>query len=117
MKNIGIHFRLLIAVFVLIGATTFTLGYVGINIAREFIQTRFEERISRLAGNLALNSELGILIDDRSMLNRLAANLLTVKDVAGVSIFDSGEAELTSVSRDLPGPIRVVEIPVLLKES
>ena len=117
MKNIGIHFRLLIAVFVLIGATTFTLSYVGVNIAREFIQTRFEERISRLAGNLALNSELGILIDDRPMLNRLAANLLTVKDVAGVSIFDSGEAELTSVSKDLPGPIRVVEIPVLLKES
>lgn len=117
MKNLGIHFRLLIAVFALICATTFALGYAGTNIVREFVQVRFGESISCLARYLALNAELGILIDDRPMLKGLVANLMTVENVVGVSILDRGGVELASMRKDLPGPIRIVQIPVVLKKS
>ena len=71
LDRIGIHLRLILSVFALISATTFTLGYAGTSIARQFIQERFEKRISFLATYLALNAELGVLIDNRAMLNQL----------------------------------------------
>ncbi|MCP4682520.1 MAG: HAMP domain-containing protein [Desulfobacterales bacterium] len=117
MKNIGIRFRLLIAVSTLICATTFTLGYIGISMTHRFVLTRFEERISFLAKYLALNTELGILIADRSMLRRLASNLLSEKDVAAVAIFDSQGIELTNVSKGVSGPSSIVKAPVLVKRS
>jgi len=46
MKNPGIHVRILLATFLLISATTFTLGYIGANIAHQFAQRRFVEHIS-----------------------------------------------------------------------
>lgn len=117
MKRFGIHIRLLFAVFTLICATTFSLGYMGVNITRRFVQTRFEERISFLARYLALSAELGILIDDRAMLKRLTGNILSEKDVAGVAVLDVSGHELAGVSRELPGPLFVVEKEVVLKES
>jgi len=85
--------------------------------ARQFVQSRFEKRISFLAKYLALNAELGILIEDRSMLKRLAANLMTEDDVARVAIFDKDNREITAVSRELPGPLSTVGTEVLLRES
>ncbi|MBU0736234.1 MAG: two-component sensor histidine kinase, partial [Proteobacteria bacterium] len=105
------------SVFALISATTFTLGYVGISISRQFIQDRFEKRIFFLAKYLALNAELGVLIDNRGMLNRLAANLMTEDDVARVIISDRDKREIIALSRDVPGPFSTVEEPVLLSES
>jgi len=115
--DLGIHLRLLLSVFALISATTFTLGYVGISISRQFIQDRFEKRISFLAKYLALNAELGVLIDNRGMLNKLAANLMTEDDVAGVIILDRDKREIVALSGDVPGPFSTVEAPVLLSES
>ncbi len=105
------------SVFALISATTFTLGYVGVNISRQFIQERFEKRISFLAKYLALNAELGVLIDNRRMLRQLAANLRTEDDVAGVIILDRDKREIVALSRNVPGPFSTVEAPVLLSES
>ncbi len=105
------------SVFALISATTFTLGYVGINISRQFIQDRFEKRISFLAKYLALNAELGVLIDNRGMLNKLAANLMTEDDVAGVIISDKDKSEIIALSKDVSGPFSTVEEPVLISES
>ena len=122
-RNLGIHIRLLFAVFTLIGAVTFALGYMGINISRQFVQTRFEERMHFLARYLALNAELGILIDDRQMLESLASNLMAEKDIAGVAIFSSSGANLADVSKKTPpgktppGSVFVVESPVFLRES
>ena len=114
MKNLGIHLRLLLSVFVLISATTFTLGYAGINISRQFIQGRFEKRISFLAKYLALNAELGVLIDNQGMLNKLAANLMTEDDVVKIIISDNNKNEITTLSKDAPGPFSTVEAPVLV---
>ncbi|MCK4534064.1 MAG: HAMP domain-containing protein [Syntrophobacterales bacterium] len=117
MRNPGIHARLLIAVFALIGCTTFALGYMGMNITHQFVQTRFEERISFLAKYLALNAELGILIDDKPMLQRLAINLLSEKDVVGVTVFDRSDGELASILKETAEPLSVIDVPVLLSRS
>jgi signal transduction histidine kinase len=117
LKKIGIHLRLLLSVFALISATTFTLGYVGISISRQFIQDRFEKRISFLAKYLALNAELGVLMDNKGMLNKLVANLMTEDDVARVIISDRDKREIVALSRDIAGPFSSVEEPVLLSGS
>ncbi len=117
MKKFGIHIRLLIAVFALICATTFALGYTGTTIVREFVQKQFSENISCLARYLALNAELGILIDDRAMLERLVANLISVENVVGVRVLDNGDMELASTQKDLQGPVRNIQIPVVIKRT
>jgi len=106
-----------LSVFALISATTFTLGYVGISISRQFIQGRFEKRISFLAKYLALNAELGVLIENKGMLNKLATSLMTEDDVARVIISDRERREIIALSRDVPGPFSTVEEPILLSES
>ena len=117
MKNPGIHARLLIAVFAIIGGITFALGYMGMNITHQFMQTRFEERISFLAKYLALNAELGILIDDKTMLQRLATNLLSERDVVGVTVFGGSNEELASISKETTEPLSVIDVPVVLSRS
>ncbi len=117
MNRIGIHLRLILSVFALISATTFTLGYAGTSISRQFIQDRFEKRIAFLAKYLALNAELGILIDNRVMLNKLASSLMTEDDVAEVIISDKGNRALIALSKDVPGPFSEVAEPVLLSQS
>lgn len=117
MKKLGIHVRILIAAFMIISATTFALSYMGANITHQFVQTRFEKRISFLARYLALNAELGILINDKPMLKRLARNLLSEKDVVRVTILDRHDEELADISKEISGSFSVVETPVLLKES
>jgi signal transduction histidine kinase len=117
MKNPGIHVRILLAVFMLISATTFTLGYIGANITHQFAQRRFVEHISFLAKYLALTAELGILIDDRPMLRRLAVNLMSERDVVGVAILDSHNKELIRIPEATSGLFPVMETPVFLTES
>ncbi|MBN1830316.1 MAG: HAMP domain-containing protein [Deltaproteobacteria bacterium] len=117
MKRVGIHLRLLIAVFAIIGATTFALGYMGISITREFVQSRFEERINFLARYLARNAELGILLNDRAMLKRLASNLLTESDVIRVAIVNARGEVFAEAERDYSGELSSVEHPVIIKES
>jgi signal transduction histidine kinase len=117
MRNLGIHVRILLATFLLIGATTSALGYLGANIAHQFAQKRFVEHISFLAKYLALTAELGILIDDRAMLRRHAVNLLSEKDVVGVAILDSQNRELIRVPEQPAGAFPAIETPVLLTES
>ncbi len=113
--RVGIHIRLLAGAIGLIFATTFILGYMGIQISQQFLRSRFEDRISFLGRYLALNSEVGILLDDRAMLERLARNLLAEKDVMAVSIFGTGETELARIVREPGRGASVVETPVLLQ--
>jgi len=119
MRNMGIHVRLMVAAFLLISATTLTLGYMGVKIIHEFVQSRFEERIRFLARYLALNAELGILIDERAMLTQLARNLLSERDVVRVSICNSKDETLADEFREDSdsGSVDLIEVPVVLKES
>lgn len=117
MKPLGIHVRILVVAFLVIGTTTFILGMVGVRITSSFLQERFQDRITFLARYLALNSEVGVLINDRSGLESLAHNLLGEKDVVRVMILDSDDTSLVDLSRPADSPMSVVEVPVVFKRA
>ncbi len=100
MKILNFQQRLLAGVVMLIITTTVTLGFVGSHLAASFLRQRFEDRMSFLAKYLALNAELGILIDDEAMLRRLAKNLLSEKDVVTVIITDPAGRELVKTRKE-----------------
>ena len=117
MRRSGIHLRLLVAAFALICAATFSLGLLGITMTRNSLSKNFENRITFLARYLALNSEVGVLIDNKPGLKRLAQNLLGEEGVAKVKIFGRQGKLLASASKEVPGPLSVVEAPVFLRRS
>lgn len=86
MKALTFQQRLLLGVLLLLGVTTITLGLVGAHLGETFLRIRFEDRMAFLSRYLALNSELGMLIGDQKMLERLANNLLSEKDVVQVLV-------------------------------
>lgn len=108
-RNIGIHIRVLSVTVFLISATTFTMGYLGVNIIKQFVTQRFNQRIDFMAEYLALNSELGILIGEKNLLRGLAENMIKEDDIAGVDIMDHLGRNLVSASRDIGGPFATVE--------
>lgn len=117
MRRPGIHFRLLVAALLLISAATFTLSAIGINIFREFIGNKFKDNISFAARYLATNCEVGILVDDKSWLKRLARNLLLEEeDISRITISDADGKILVDISKDVSGFSAVVEMPVIPKK-
>ncbi len=117
MKNPGIHVRVLLATMVMISVSVFTLSYIGVSLTHQFAQRRFVEHISFLAKYVALNAELGILLDDKGMLQRLAVNLLSERDVVGVVILDSYNRELIRAPEGFPHDYPLMETPVYLTET
>jgi signal transduction histidine kinase len=117
MTRFGIHLRLLIAAFLVIGAVTVSLGILGIEITNRFMHERFEDRIGFLARYLAMNSEVGVLINDYRGLHSLALNLLGEEDVARVVILDSEAQALVDLSRPEIEPLSMVETPVVFKRA
>ncbi|RPI52130.1 MAG: hypothetical protein EHM49_06070, partial [Deltaproteobacteria bacterium] len=101
MRALTFQQRLLLGVLLLLGATTITLGLVGAHLGETFLRIRFEDRMAFLARYLALNSELGMLIGDQKMLERLANNLLSERDVVQVLIEDSKGEILVKVESGL----------------
>jgi signal transduction histidine kinase len=116
-KHIGIHIRVLSAAVFLISATTFTMGYLGVNVINQFVTQRFNQRIDFMAQYLALNSELGILIGEKNLLRGFAENMLKEDDIAGVDILDHVGKMLVGVSREIRGPFATVEKKVYLTET
>lgn len=117
MKRPGFHTQLLLTAFLIIGVTACTLGYIGVKMFHEFVQHRFEDRFQFLARYLALNAELGILIDQPAMLDRLARNLLSERDAARVMIFNAEGENLAEAEKELPGPYSEVTAPVRMKAA
>ena len=71
--------------------------------------SRFSQRIDFMTQYLALNSELGILIDEQRLLRGLARNMLGEEDIAGVVIEDGQGRELVREERDIPGPFETAQ--------
>ncbi len=117
MKRLGIHARIMISAFLLIIATAFTLDLLGMIITKRFMHSRFKDRISFLARYLALNSEVGVLIGDKTGLKSLALNLLGEEDVARVMILDNHDNQLVDLERPVQGPLSWVETPVVFKRT
>ncbi|PIE71203.1 MAG: two-component sensor histidine kinase [Deltaproteobacteria bacterium] len=116
MKRFGIHIRLLLAAVLLIGATAATLGYVGGSFIHEFVRSRFDERMTFITRYLALNAELGILINATGELTKLAENLMSQQDVVRVTIYDRDGQVLADEARKSDGSLAVVEASVLMRE-
>jgi signal transduction histidine kinase len=112
MKTLGIHARLLITAFVIISVTSFSLGFFGVNLFHDFAGKRFDERFQFLAKYLALNAELGVLIDQKTMLDELAGNLLSGSDVAKVAIYNRSGEILAEAEKIIPGPFHTITEPV-----
>lgn len=112
MKSPGIHLRFLATALMTISLAAFTLGFVGMKLFHGFVQNQFDERFQFLAKYLALNAELGILIDQRQMLSQLAENLLSEGDMARVAIFSPSGEPLAEAAREIPGPYATIREPV-----
>jgi signal transduction histidine kinase len=112
MKTPGIHARLLVTAFIIISATSFSLGFFGVKLFNDFAARRFDERFQFLAKYLALNAELGVLIDQRSMLDDLARNLLSGSDVAKVAIYNRSGEVLAQAEKIISGPFHRISEPV-----
>ncbi len=113
MRQFGFHFRLLLTAFFLIGGAVFVMGYLGLGMTQKYVQDRFEERNQFLAGYLARNAELGILIGDERILGRLGSSLLSEPDVVGVEISDSQGDVITSVFEEEAGQYIVARSQVV----
>lgn len=96
MRGIGIHILLIGAALILMSAGTGAF-FLGTTMVSNLVEDRFKERISFLAHYLALNAELGVLIDDHAMLTALASNLLSQEDVTKIIITNNQGAILANV--------------------
>ena len=116
-SKFGIHERLLSVALLLVTSATFTLGYFGVGIINTFVQSRFNQRMDFMTKYLAMNSELGILIDERNLLESLAQGMLEENDVTGVEIENSQGKTLVSLIKNMPGPYKVSQNAVMLSQS
>lgn len=94
-RRTGLHSiqgRLVAIAFVFIIGTAVVMGITGYRFTSSFERQRFHEHFNLLAGYMANNAELGVMMGDPEMLQRLCQNMLQVKDIRSVTIFDaSGE--------------------------
>ena len=116
-KNIGIHARVLLAAMFFISASTFTLGYFGVETINNFVTSRFNQRIDFMAESLAMNVELGILIDEQKLLHGLAMSILDEDDIAGVEIENINGKKLVNEIKNISGPYKIIVKKVVLSET
>lgn len=115
--NIGIHVRVLLSAVLLISASTFALGYFGVETINKFVTLRFNQRIDFMAEYFAMNVELGILIDEQKLLHGLAMSILDEDDIAGVEIENIKGEKLVDETKNIPGPYKLIEKKVILSET
>jgi len=116
-RRIGLHSiqgRLTsIAVLFILG-TSITIGIVGFRFAVNFERHRFGEHFDLLATNLAGNAELGVVLGNEKMLQRLTDNMLSVRDVHLVEIISSsGKLIIRRASADAIDQLGYATAPVI----
>ncbi len=117
VRKLNLGKRLAICIVPVVCTATLLLGLYGAHLTGQFMMERFKGRMAFLARYLALNSELGILIGDHRMLEKLAKNLLSEKDVKGVVIEDNSGRVLVSTGEFVKKDINTVSFPVILKKE
>jgi len=116
-RRIGIHIKIVSVAVILICITVLTLGYFGVTLINGFLTQRFNQRINFMAQYLALNSELGILIDEQNLLKGLTVNILKEDDIRAVEIVDRAGEILVNEVRQIPGPFNAVEKEVFVSST
>ncbi len=83
---------------------------------RDFTEARFRERNQFIADNLARNCELGLIIEDRRMLQRLADNLLTEESLVLVEIQNAQGEIVARAEKPNKGPTTLSTASVRLRK-
>jgi len=118
MNKLNLQNRLILVTVLLTLLVTVSLDVAGVYIIKQYMLSRYKERITFLSKYLAVNSEVGVLIRDRTGLNSLAVNLLGEEDVISVTILDSKNNVLVRQSRGkIPGVVKTVETMVKLNKT
>lgn len=81
-----------IALFSIVG-TALAMGVAGYRLTVHFEKARFRDHFQLLASYLASNAEVGVLLENRKILEELTKNMLAVRDVQIVEIAN-GRGEL-----------------------
>lgn len=116
MIRYSIKSTLLFGALFFIMATAVIMGIIGIRLTGDFLTMRFHSNFELIAQNLAKNAELGVLLNDISMLDRLVNNMIDQKDVKKVTITSgiSGEKViLVDVEKKTSGDIVNITAPIL----
>jgi len=85
----SIQSRLTLVALAIIIGSSLAVGYAGYRLTSRFLSRGFHESFNLLAANMAGNAELGVMIDDHTMLNRLVDAMLTQKYVRAAIIYDA----------------------------
>ncbi|HIJ89323.1 MAG: ATP-binding protein [Desulfobulbaceae bacterium] len=114
MRLNSIQSRLTAIAFFFIIATAVTMGVAGFRLTVNFENERFRDHFSLLASYLASNAELGVLLENKKILEGLTENMLAVTDVQAVKILGkNGEVILQRAHADLPPDLDSVSAPVV----
>ncbi|MBF0101111.1 MAG: HAMP domain-containing protein [Desulfobacterales bacterium] len=113
MRFASIQTRLIGVALLFIVGTSITMGFIGIKLTARFLNVRFHENFRLLSDYLARNAELGVLLRDANMLNRLVNNMLKQEDVYGVSIHTVEGDVLISMQKPHPAKdVGTIETPI-----
>jgi len=114
MHHNSISSRLMIVGMLFIVGTSVAMAVIGIGLSTRYLGIRTEQNFRLLASYLARNAELGILLDDRRMLERSARNMLEQKDVERIVIKSGAGETLADFGKKNKGALdTVVEVPVM----
>ena len=98
---------------VFVAGTFIVTGLTAVSVAGNFITARFHESFRLLGENLSNNAELGLLLNDRSMLKRLADNMLEQRDIRKVYIYGTDGLVAEAGSSAGKGLLRIT-VPVVV---
>ncbi|MEA3240981.1 MAG: ATP-binding protein [Pseudomonadota bacterium] len=96
----SIQSRLTQVALVIIIGSSLAVGLAGFRLTGRFLSREFHQSFKLLAGNMAGNAELGIMIDDRKMLDRLVKTMLSQQYVKGAAVFDNANQMLAQAGMD-----------------
>ena len=114
MRFDSIQTRFTGVAFIFIIGTALTIGIVGVRLTTGFLTARFHENFKILAKYMARNSELGILLNDKLMLQRLAHNMLEQENISSVTITSvEGRVLANEVNAGIHIDVTQVEAPVI----
>jgi signal transduction histidine kinase len=114
MRWRSVQVRLLVIGLSVIVGVSLLMTILGIRLTTAFLGVRFHENFTLLASYMARNCELGVLLGDNAMLDRLARNVLDQEDIWVVRIQDANGVNLVSLAKDgSAGATVAVESPIM----
>jgi len=102
MRLNSIQGRLTAIALFFIVATAVAMGGAGFTLTVHFENERYRDHFGLLASYLASNSELGVLLGNQKILEKLTENMLAVSDVQRVEIRDRSDKVIMLSAHDKP---------------